>query len=596
MKKIKKTVKLNKIKKGNNFPSLSDLNKLKEITIIKQKSLMEGNEKNVNSPSHSANGKFSQVPLLNKPLQIENVASLSQTSEKDFIVIANKNYYFPPLPNGKNNLNPDVQQIHQKEQLNQTYETIPDIQEINRPGQNTCSYENPRTPKSKEAAEILMEFGNQMDNQNEIQDEDMEGWTRSSAKKRRTSRQISDPVTASRDASLQRSRENRFKLLDNIVITSSKGKTDVNPNISPSNQSKPVNVVYNKSEQKFCPPIILYHANIKKLIDDLKNSLPDLQVKIININRSKSKLFVNDVEAHSRLLNMLREVKDVEAHSYTPKELKRVNLILRGLNSQYNVDEIKAEIEALAPNVVESVSKFETIRSKGEQIDYNLFLVKLLPNKQAQEVISIKYICYSKVKWEKPRGNRGVMQCRRCQAYGHLAKNCARNYNCVKCEGNHMPGECRLERTKDSIPYCVNCKKYDHPANFRGCPYYEGYMNKRKELIKNAMAKKENTKNFVQNTVNSPKFVDNSTLFTDLFKGNSPVSHSQNISLSPSAGGQNIIGEFFELSKQLFGTSITDLLTKIRNFMQNVKKYGSIEEKRLAYLGLLNEVLISNST
>lgn len=75
------------------------------------------------------------------------------------------------------------------------------------------------------------------------------------------------------------------------------------------------------------------------------------------------------------------------------------------------MDEIQTELNTRVPNTVAGVSKFETLRSKRDEIAYNLFLVRLFPGIPATEILKIRHLFYTRVNSERPRGNKGPMQC-----------------------------------------------------------------------------------------------------------------------------------------------------------------------------------------
>lgn len=75
-----------------------------------------------------------------------------------------------------------------------------------------------------------------------------------------------------------------------------------------------------------------------------------------------------------------------------------------------------------------------------------------------------------KMLWEVP--NRAeVIQCYRCQRFGHSARFCNMLQRCIKCSEHHQPGECQ-NSDKQTMAFCVNCGEPGHPANFRQCPKY----------------------------------------------------------------------------------------------------------------------------
>lgn len=63
-----------------------------------------------------------------------------------------------------------------------------------------------------------------------------------------------------------------------------------------------------------------------------------------------------------------------------------------------------------------------------------------------------------------------VLQCFKCQKYGHGILNCCETaYVCIRCSGSHNHTECQVDR---GAPTCANCKG-THAANFRGCTEFK---------------------------------------------------------------------------------------------------------------------------
>ena len=105
----------------------------------------------------------------------------------------------------------------------------------------------------------------------------------------------------------------------------------------------------------------------------------------------------------------------------------------------------------------------------------------------------------SVVKIEPPLIRKEVVQCKRCQRYGHTQKYCNHNFRCVKCTGTYLTDQC----TKSSkIPVkCLHCQG-DHPANYKGCSAYKTlYINKYPKL---------RAKETINQTPSPPKFTTTS--------------------------------------------------------------------------------------
>lgn len=77
---------------------------------------------------------------------------------------------------------------------------------------------------------------------------------------------------------------------------------------------------------------------------------------------------------------------------------------------------------------------------------------------------------------EPPRKKKDIIQCTRCQVYGHSKTYCTRPYKCVKCGGSHNSIMC--QKPKNTPAKCALCEK-DHPANYKGCTVYRDLQNMR---------------------------------------------------------------------------------------------------------------------
>lgn len=60
-----------------------------------------------------------------------------------------------------------------------------------------------------------------------------------------------------------------------------------------------------------------------------------------------------------------------------------------------------------------------------------------------------------------------MIQCYKCQAFDHIAKNCFKTEICSICAGHHNRDKCE---NKQNVK-CTNCSG-DHPANDKDCPAY----------------------------------------------------------------------------------------------------------------------------
>lgn len=122
---------------------------------------------------------------------------------------------------------------------------------------------------------------------------------------------------------------------------------------------------------------------------------------------------------------------------------------------------------------------FPTKRSIQNEIDLPIYLVQITGDSKLNELKSIKGLLHRCVHW-KPIRKQEIPQCRRCQNFFHSAANCYMPPRCVKCDQNHKSTVCALKTPIDERKklYCVLCKKYGHPASYKGCEKYKELQKK----------------------------------------------------------------------------------------------------------------------
>lgn len=355
-------------------------------------------------------------------------------------------------------------------------------------------------------------------------------------------------------------RRNRFAILADLEIESNGNVgRNINDNTSGSKKTEKT------AGMTFCPPIFLYNVNIQHLVKQLDNISPKISFKIKNVNQHKSKLYVSDVNVHLEMMALLRD-KKINSYSFTPKEHKQISLVLRGMYHGTNITEIQSAIDVIIPGVVAKVSKFNTTFSSKNKVDSGLFLISLLPGKKLNDVSHIKYLLNQCIIWEKPKKKEQEIQCRRCQLWGHIAKNCNAEYKCVKCNQQHLPGECPRNALKDTDPSCINCGESGHPANWRGCSYYKKYVsNKKERIIKTREAKTIASNNVIR-----------AIPVAQVTPGTSYASHFKTQQIPQQR--PSLVEEFMNLAHSYLEPELT-LEQEIENFLANRNNMSDIDAK-----------------
>jgi hypothetical protein len=126
----------------------------------------------------------------------------------------------------------------------------------------------------------------------------------------------------------------------------------------------------------------------------------------------------------------------------------------------------------------------------------------LNPSPNNQDIFKVNNICFTKVKVEAPHIRRDLVQCHRCQQYGHTKSYCNHQPKCVQCGENHTSDSC--SKSKDLPAKCALCSKA-HPANYRGCTVHKDLQifRKKHQLNTNPRVKtKDSDTPKVHSTVN----------------------------------------------------------------------------------------------
>jgi hypothetical protein len=86
-----------------------------------------------------------------------------------------------------------------------------------------------------------------------------------------------------------------------------------------------------------------------------------------------------------------------------------------------------------------------------------------------------------KIAVEPPRKKNHIVQCTRCQSYGHTKTYCSRPFACVKCGGEHKTTLCTKDPAAPAT--CALCGG-DHPASYKGCTIYKNIQQARGKILR----------------------------------------------------------------------------------------------------------------
>lgn len=178
-------------------------------------------------------------------------------------------------------------------------------------------------------------------------------------------------------------------------------------------------------------------------------------------------------EGYRRAVKYFRE-KNEDFHTYQLQEEKSFRVVIRHLHHTTPIELIKSELEEYdfkvknITNVI--IKKKEEHTSTQVKIPLPLFFVDLEKTPNVQDIFKIKELAYCKITVEEPHKRRDIVQCQRCQQYGHTKAYCNHEPQCIRCAGSHLTTSCTASREEPAK--CVLCGG-NHPANYKGCDAYK---------------------------------------------------------------------------------------------------------------------------
>lgn len=249
------------------------------------------------------------------------------------------------------------------------------------------------------------------------------------------------------------------------------------------------------------PPIYITGLTLQQLIEIAKSlHLGKNDFSLKQGDSDEITLHSFSLDNYKLFLDLLK-TKKIKFFTYTPKNLKPKNLVLKGINGDFSQEEVLAEINDLKIENVEIIKVSKIQFSKNNPTLH--YLVQLSHNSHPQNLTKINSLLYQKIRWETLKKKK-TFQCTNCQRIGHSSSNCNLGYRCVKCSDKHEPGQCKLPNVLSdrNTLYCVNCEERGHPASYRGCPFFKFVNDLKKAQNKQKNDTRYNRLSNINQTVN----------------------------------------------------------------------------------------------
>jgi hypothetical protein len=219
------------------------------------------------------------------------------------------------------------------------------------------------------------------------------------------------------------------------------------------------------------PPIVLHGKyGLKKLMElCTENTEHGVNLKF---TRDNTILFTTTMKDFKKLKEELKNNKSAPWHTYATKSERTHGFVAYGLDNRPHQDDVKNDLEAKRMNC-KTVYQMKNTK-------YPLYVL-ISDNKTTLLDLEAraKTIEHIMVRWKKLINRKEIVQCHKCQKWGHAATNCYATAKCLKCANNHLTSECTLKKDVEEDQRkikCANCGQ-GHLANSTDCEKYQQKKN-----------------------------------------------------------------------------------------------------------------------
>lgn len=239
------------------------------------------------------------------------------------------------------------------------------------------------------------------------------------------------------------------------------------------------------------PPIFIpYVGDIAKMVNNINKVVSNTEYNFKSLRDGQVRLMIKTVESFRKVIHHL-DAAQINYHTFQLKQERAFRVVLKGVHHTTPISDIKAMLLSLG----HQVRSVRNIISKVSKQPLPMFFVDLDPNDNNKDIFNIRSFDNAIIQVEAPKKFDDIVQCFRCQDYGHTKSYCKKNFRCVKCGQGHPTAECT--KTPDIPPKCALCSN-SHTASYKGCSTYQRLLS--------AKSSRANTNNIGQVHHNQANF------------------------------------------------------------------------------------------
>lgn len=214
------------------------------------------------------------------------------------------------------------------------------------------------------------------------------------------------------------------------------------------------------------PPIFIpYVGNIAKMVANINKIISTSDYSFKSLRDGQVRLMIKTVESYRKIVHYFDDSK-VSYHTFQLKQERAFRVVLKGIHHTTPIPDIKAMLLSLG----HQVRSVRNIISRVTKQPLPMFFVDVDPKENNKDIFNIRSFDNAIIQVEAPKKYDDIVQCYRCQDYGHTKSYCKKNFRCVKCGQGHPSTECT--KKTDAPPNCALCQN-KHTANYKGCSKYQ---------------------------------------------------------------------------------------------------------------------------
>lgn len=231
------------------------------------------------------------------------------------------------------------------------------------------------------------------------------------------------------------------------------------------------------SEPKPPPIFIPDVGNVQAMIQTFESVVTTDDFSYKCVNNNSVKILPKSADIYRILVRKLND-GNVSFHTYQLKQERAYRVVLKNMHYSVDTNELKTALGQLG----HTVRNIKNVIQSSTKKPLSMFFIDLEPSPNNKQIFNVQYLLHAKIVFEPPHKKKEVVQCKRCQQYGHTKSYCRHPFKCVKCGKDHDTSACDKDASTPAV--CALCGG-DHPANYKGCSVYKSIQSLTNPRLRN---------------------------------------------------------------------------------------------------------------